>query len=151
MGEPIAAHVRGAVVLVDDVAPRLALMLRAAARQAERNGARLPADLAEVLRVVNAAAAAVTARKVPRPEPDSVPPLPSGGSAAASSRGEGPISAAEVARRAGCSTRYIRKAAAQERLHGHLGRGGWEFAPTAVDEWLRRRTHGSRSTDRLGH
>jgi hypothetical protein len=144
---PVAAHIDGAVVVVDRVTPRLAAMLRAAARSAERNGARLPDDLAEVLAVVETAAAAVTARQVPRPAPPRVPPLAATGSAPTASTSErlGLLGVRDVARLAGCTERAVRKAAAQERLVGRRSaHGWWEFTRHHTHTWIaRRRTRGS--------
>lgn len=131
---PVATALAGAVVIDARVAGQLAVMLRAARREAARNGLALSADLAEVLAVVEQAA------EVPAPVPPVVPILAPRGSAVTDSAAT-PIllGVDEVARLAGVTPRAIRKAALRGRLVGRLVGGRWEFTEQAVTMWRGRR------------
>jgi hypothetical protein len=129
---PVATALAGAVVIDARVAGLLAVMLRAAHREATRNGRVLPADLVEVLAVVESAA-----------EVPAVPPLvpmlaPAGSAPAVSAAAPILLGVGEVARLVGLGERAVRKAAKRGRLAGRLVAGRWEFTPQAVTRWRTR-------------
>lgn len=99
-----------------------------------RDEARRTAPDVYTVLVAMRAAEVLLAREVPPQVPTAVP----AGSDHACSKREG-LGTAEVAARAGITTRAVTKAAQDGRLPGRQHPTGWRFDPADVDEWIARR------------